>query len=249
MPQVFHLAVIAAPCRDLPAADIDAWQALQRLKKRSLPANRCGSMDWKKQSGKADWKKKMTIEMEEKTDQQILAELITAAQDGDREAFGELVTRFEGAVYAIALRQLHNHAEAEELTQDVFVQAYGRLHQLREAERFGGWLRSITVRLAINRRTRRRQPVSADPEIFEATWTDSNSPVDTVLERERADGLHSGLNRLGDLDRETLVAFYLKGQSLVEMSDAFASPVGTIKRRLHVARKRLAVELQELAAV
>jgi RNA polymerase sigma-70 factor (ECF subfamily) len=46
-----------------------------------------------------------------------------------------------------------------------------------------------------------------------------------------------------------LVAFYLRGQSLVEMSDEFAAPVGTIKRRLHMARKRLARELECLQAV
>jgi RNA polymerase sigma-70 factor (ECF subfamily) len=49
------------------------------------------------------------------------------------------------------------------------------------------------------------------------------------------------------MDRDTLVAFYVKGRSLVEMSDQFASPVGTIKRRLHVARKRLAKELAGMA--
>ena len=48
------------------------------------------------------------------------------------------------------------------------------------------------------------------------------------------------------MDRETLVAFYVNGQSLVEMSDRFDSPVGTIKRRLHVARKRLAKELADV---
>ncbi|REJ67359.1 MAG: sigma-70 family RNA polymerase sigma factor [Planctomycetota bacterium] len=177
------------------------------------------------------------------------AALIAAARAGDRDAFGELVVRYEAAVYATALRQLGNHAEAEELTQDVFVQAYERLYQLRDPRRFGGWLRSITVRMAINRRTRCRQPASADPEIFEATATDDNSPVDRAVARERAAGLHSGLARLGELDRATLVAFYLEGQSLVEMSDEFSSPVGTIKRRLHVARKRLAEQLGQLAAV
>jgi RNA polymerase sigma-70 factor, ECF subfamily len=49
------------------------------------------------------------------------------------------------------------------------------------------------------------------------------------------------------MDRETLVAFYVKGRSRVEMSDQFDSPVGTIKRRLHVARKRLAKELSAIA--
>ena len=49
------------------------------------------------------------------------------------------------------------------------------------------------------------------------------------------------------MDRRTLEAFYLKGQSLTQMSDAFDSPVGTIKRRLHVARQRLARQLAEPA--
>ncbi len=49
-----------------------------------------------------------------------------------------------------------------------------------------------------------------------------------------------------DLDRETLTAFYIRGQSLIEMSDHFDAPVGTIKRRLHVARKRLSKEVEEL---
>jgi RNA polymerase sigma-70 factor (ECF subfamily) len=49
------------------------------------------------------------------------------------------------------------------------------------------------------------------------------------------------------MDRETLMAFYFDGRSLLEMSDQFKTPVGTIKRRLHVARKRLAKELEALA--
>ena len=52
-----------------------------------------------------------------------------------------------------------------------------------------------------------------------------------------------------ELDRETLVAFYVKGRSLLEMSDEFDAPLGTIKRRLHIARKRLAKEVESLVAV
>ena len=67
-----------------------------------------------------------------------------------------------------------------------------------------------------------------------------------ALDRERQSQVRAGLRRLGDLDRNTLVAFYVEGQSLIEMSEEFRSPVGTIKRRLHTARKRLAVELEQL---
>ncbi|MEE2706570.1 MAG: ECF-type sigma factor, partial [Planctomycetota bacterium] len=69
-------------------------------------------------------------------------------------------------------------------------------------------------------------------------------PLDNVLQRERAEEVRAGLGRLRVLDRKTLEACYVKGQSLIEMSDAFESPSGTIKRRLHVARKRLAQELE-----
>jgi RNA polymerase sigma-70 factor (ECF subfamily) len=69
------------------------------------------------------------------------------------------------------------------------------------------------------------------------------------LATERVAQVHSGLSRLGEMDRDTLEAFYLRGQSLIEMSDRFDAPVGTIKRRLHVARKRLAAELETLQAI
>ncbi len=78
---------------------------------------------------------------------------------------------------------------------------------------------------------------------------ESETPLTAALAREQRTRVRAGLRRLGRMDRDTLTAFYVEGQSLVEMSDHFASPVGTIKRRLHVARKRLAKELAELAAV
>ncbi len=177
----------------------------------------------------------------------FLAAQVRSAQRGNREAFGQLVERFQGAVYAVALRRLRNDAEAQELTQEVFVQAMRKIGQLREPECFGGWLRSITTRMAINRAQRRGAVVATDRETLEATCIERRTPLADALDRERAGQVRAGLGRLRRLDRQTLEAFYVHGRSLIEMSDEFKSPVGTIKRRLHVARKRLARELEELA--
>ena len=57
--------------------------------------------------------------------------LVEAAQAGDRDAFGELATRFEPMVYAIAVRRLGNHSEAQELCQEVLVKAMQKLEQLK----------------------------------------------------------------------------------------------------------------------
>ncbi len=84
-------------------------------------------------------------------DQTQVIELVVAAQRGEKEAFGRLFERFERTVFAIAMRRLGDFNEAQELTQDVFIQVMQKLSQLREPVCFGGWLRSITHRMAINR--------------------------------------------------------------------------------------------------
>lgn len=189
----------------------------------------------------------MTIFTSNETERVEVAELVLRAQAGDREAFGELFGRFERTVFAIAVRRLADYNEAQELTQDVFVQALTKMDQLRDPACFGGWLRSIAHRMAINRLVRRGPDLPTEPETMAATCVEGTTPLAAVIERERNSRLRDGLSRLRDLDRETLVAFYVKGQSLIEMSDQFDAPLGTIKRRLHVARKRLAKEVEPMA--
>ena len=170
--------------------------------------------------------------------------LVERARAGDRTAYGELVARFEPVVYAVALSRLRNPAEAQELTQEVFIHGMRKLDQLRDPHCFAGWLRQITVRMAINRLTRRGPVSSTDQEILQNTAAETQSPLDNLVRSERQDELYRGLDRLKDLDRETLMAFYIRGRSLKQMSREFETPVGTIKRRLHVARNRLRQQLE-----
>lgn len=183
------------------------------------------------------------------TDKTELIGLVQAAQCGDRQAFGDLFERFERHVMAIALRRLGDFGEAQELCQDVFIQAMKKIGQLREPEAFAGWLRSITNRMAINRLVRRPHDQATQPETLDRTCIETRTPLSDALAGERAREVRKGLKALGRMDRETLVAFYVRGQSLIEMSDSFDAPVGTIKRRLHVARKRLAKHVEAVAAV
>lgn len=185
------------------------------------------------------------MQLQEETTELTDYSLVLAAQQGDREAFGELAARYERAVYATALRRLGNHAEAQEVCQEVLVRAMQKISQLREPEAFGAWLQAVTNRMAINRAVRKRSALATEPETMAATCVEAETPLSRALARERQSQVRAGLGRLGRLDRETLVAFYVQGQSLSEMSEEFRSPVGTIKRRLHVARKRLAKELEE----
>ncbi len=180
---------------------------------------------------------------------QSVAELVRAAQRGDQDAFGQLFERYRVGIVALAMRRVRNADEAEELAQDVFIQAMQKIQQLRVPEAFGGWLRRIVHRMAINRMTRTRWALACDPETLEATCLADDNPEDVVQGREQAAAVRDSIDRLGALDQQTLKAFYLQSKSLIEMSHEFDAPVGTIKRRLHVARKRLAKEMDILQAV
>ena len=85
--------------------------------------------------------------------------------------------------------------------------------------------------------------------MLEAARADDRTPLSNMLAGERHKTVRDGLARLRKLDRQTLKAFYVEGRSLKEMSDEFKAPVGTIKRRLHVARQRLAKEVEPWMAV
>lgn len=164
---------------------------------------------------------------------------VLRAQGGDRESFDELVRQFESRVYGIVMQRLRNTAEADEVVQEVFLRAFRKLPQLLEPERFSGWLCQIAARLAINRVVRRPSETSFEPETFDSFPSVPENPFDVLLRQESIEQLRDGLRQLGELDRQTLWAFYFEGSSLKEMSDQFASPIGTIKRRLHTARGRL----------
>ncbi len=171
---------------------------------------------------------------------------VTLAQAGDRDAFGRLAEQFEQTVFATVFRRLRNHAEAGEVTQDVFIQAMRKLPQLREPARFAGWLKRIAVRMSINRAVRRPHETVRSPEMFGSLTDNTETPLADLMRTEAAAEVRGGLEKLRELDRQTLIAFYFEGQSLKQMSDQFDSPIGTIKRRLHTARNRLKEMLVEM---
>ena len=97
-------------------------------------------------------------------------------------------------------------------------------------------------------RTRAKELWRVAPEFLEQAEAVSVNPLDEMVRGELREELHRGLERLKPVDRATLEAFYLRGRSLKQMSREFDTPIGTIKRRLHVARNRLREQLEGAAS-
>jgi len=170
---------------------------------------------------------------------EFTTDTVLRAQAGSRDAFDQLTELFYSRVYGIVMQRLRNTAEADEVTQEVFLRAYRKINQLKDPAAFAGWLCQIAARLSINRAVRRPAETSCEPVTFDMFQESGDSPTSALLQKEDASQLRTGMDRLGQLDRQTLLAFYFEGQSLKEMAEVFDSPIGTIKRRLHTARNRL----------
>jgi len=176
-----------------------------------------------------------------------IAQLVVRAQNHDHQAFSQLVEQFTPTVRSLALARLRNENDAQELTQDVFIHMLRKLPQLRDPLCFAGWLRQMTVRMAINRQTRKGLLRQVEGDQLDLAAAKGSNPLESIVQSERAVELHDALDRLKPVDRATLVAFYLRGRSLKQMAREFEVPIGTIKRRLFVARNRLKEVLEEMA--
>ena len=123
----------------------------------------------------------------------------------------------------------------EDVVQEAFISALGRLDDLRNPEAFPGWFRQI-VRTQAARIRRKRHEVPLEGGTYVAA---SDSPDKSAERAELRELVREALLNLPDVGRETTELFYFHEHSCSEISDMLSVPVGTVKRRLHDARKRL----------
>ena len=165
---------------------------------------------------------------------------VRAAQAGDHDAFAWLMERHRGKVFGICYRLTDNVHDAEDLAHESFVEAYVRLHTLREPAKFGAWLRTLTLNLCRTwYRRRRREPVESHPELPVVSVPPAAD--DSAYER-----VMHGLGELPDAHRLALVLHCIEGLSYQDTATFLGVPVGTVMSRMHRARQGLRRQLRSL---
>jgi RNA polymerase sigma-70 factor (ECF subfamily) len=167
------------------------------------------------------------------------AELVAAAISGDLEAFGDLVTRHEGAVRATAFGVSRDHHTAEDIAQDAFVHAFRKLATLRDGNAFGARVHRIARHEAVRPATRRRRlvPVHLAPE-------PRVSHAEVGLDR-KAQELVEVARQLPEHERTVVMLRYFDGHAVKDIAEILGCPVGTVTMRLSGARARLREWLKE----
>jgi len=165
--------------------------------------------------------------------------LVQLAGRGDHDAFTSLVeSRLEGAVRQ-ARAILGNEADAYDVVQEAFIAAWRHLPRLRDAERFDAWLSRIVLNRCrdAKRRRRRAREVAIDRVVVEGVL-DSDMDLST---------LNAAFEQLDLGQRQLLVMHHLQRESVADIARRLGRPVGTVKWRLHGARRALerALEAQQ----
>jgi RNA polymerase sigma-70 factor, ECF subfamily len=165
--------------------------------------------------------------------------LLARAREGDVEAFAEVVHRYEHRVRAVLLRLLDDERDAEEATQDVFIQAWRNLDRFRGDSAVFTWLYRIAVNEALARKRRRRLPTTVLDETPERIAT----PHDAVESDELQSFLAEQIRALEPEYRAPLVLRDVIGLTNQEVADVLGLSLAAAKSRIHRARMQIRREL------
>jgi len=182
------------------------------------------------------------------TDEQI----VERALGGDREAFGEIVRRWECKIYALAAGFLGSPEDARDATQETFIAAYRNLQGFRGEAKVSSWLHRIAVNQCISRQRRARarpetgveDELEARGEGFLATG-DQASPARRAETGERAEAVRRAVASLPPELREVVLMKEFEGLTFQEIADALGIPLSTVKSRLYTALGQLRLRLEK----
>jgi len=182
----------------------------------------------------------VTNEPNRTTDEQLAAE----AQDGMLDAFGELVERYHSHVYNFLYHKTASPQDAQDVTQQVFITAWQRIHQFRVEAKFATWLFTITRRLAINYYRARGSRRFVEIDETDPNLITTDTPATELAQRDdHAKLWTTARDCLNDNQFTALWLKYREHMSIREISTAMGKKQVTVKVLLHRARKALGVVL------
>jgi RNA polymerase sigma-70 factor (ECF subfamily) len=173
-------------------------------------------------------------------------------QDGDLEAFDQLVHRYEGELYRYLRHYVGDSQIAEDLFQATFLKVYQRADQFRAGGRLRPWLYSIATHQAIDwlRKSGRRPALSLDRaaetgeetgvgKLLDLLEADTPTPAMQVEINERAERVQRTVNELPEHLRAVAVLIFFQGLKYSEVAEVLGIPLGTVKSRVHSALVQL----------
>ena len=182
-------------------------------------------------------------------------ELVQRARAGERDAFRELVERYQRKIAALALGMLRNHEDALDVVQETFTKAYQNLDRFMGDAAFYTWIYRIAYNLCVDhqRRAAKEPLLGGDTEeegraarALPADVSHPDEPFARARDAEIARRVREAIRDLTPDHRAVILLRELEGLSYAEISQVLECPKGTVMSRLHYARRQLQRRLREL---
>lgn len=189
-------------------------------------------------------------------DSAILSDLIRKAKNKDLQAFEKLVEAYQKRVFALCVQLAGNQDDAQDLAQEVFIQAFASINNFRQESDLGTWLHRIAVNKWINisRKQKKTQLVYLDApvktvngEVQREVAASDGNPQEFVEEKEFHAQVRKALYQLTYEHRAVLVLREIQGYTYEEIAEILDCSIGTVRSRLNRARKAMKDNLQSLS--
>lgn len=169
----------------------------------------------------------------------------------------QFITEYGREIYSFCVSLCGSRQEADDLYQDTFLTALEKIDRIDIAGNIRSYLLSVAVRMWKNRRRKRawRRRIAQEQELNEETADGITAeemqdvsvlPEERILEEERLTAVRRAVSRLPDRLRVPVLLYYMEERQIMEISEILRLPEGTVKSRLHQARKRLERELESV---
>jgi len=170
---------------------------------------------------------------------------VLQAKAGEPEAWDILFRRYQLPLYVYVFELVHDEQTSLDLVQETFIAAVRYIGSLRDDAKFGSWLFGIAHQKCLQRwRKQNREEILLD-EIPDAPNEFENRPDDLLIHREQEAEFMNLLNQLPPPQRSVLLLHFVEDFSLDEIAGITGAAVGTVKSRLHYAKKSLRKLLEE----
>jgi RNA polymerase sigma-70 factor, ECF subfamily len=170
--------------------------------------------------------------------------LIQSMADGDKRAFKLLYVRHHVRVFRFVMRLAGNESMAEEVVNEVFLEAWRHAQDFKGKSQVATWLLSI-ARFKTLSECRRRSEAQLDDVAAAVIEDTSDTPSISMEKHQRSDILQKCLAKLSPIHREVINLIYYQGKKVEEVAQFTGAPISTIKTRMHYARSRMAELLAE----
>jgi len=175
-------------------------------------------------------------------------ELVKMTLAGDRQAYRQLVEKYQQRIYSIAFGVLHSREDSLDVVQDVLIKAYRKLDKFRGTSSFYTWLYRITVNMAIDccRKRKRTVEVEYDDQIGTEEEVDrrslqatSENPAESLERKELNKMVMDAIASLPEEQKAVIILREIEGLAYEEISKVTGISMGTVMSRLHYGRKKL----------